>query len=128
MSDLATPGADAFLAGTALPATLHVQLHTGNPGTNGTANVAAETDRIAINPFGAPTTGGAGFRQISNTAIEELLNASTTENITHVSYWSAASAGTCWFVDALAGTLAVEAGNTVSIAPGASIIRVPVWT
>ncbi len=128
MADFATPGADAFLAGTPLPATLYLQLHIGNPGTNGTANVATETDRIAINPWTAPGAGAAGYRAMSNTAVEELLNAAADDDVTHVTYWSASSGGTCWFIDALAATIEVLTGNTVSIDIGAAVISVPVWT
>lgn len=126
MADFATPGADAFLNGTALPATLYIQGHIGDPGTNGTANVAAETDRIAVGPWTAAATGGAGYRQIDNTQVEEILNAASTETWTHVTYWSASSAGTCWFVDNVAD-LAVTAGNTVRVDIGDAIIKIAVW-
>ncbi len=126
MADFATPGADAFLAGTALPSTLYVQAHTGDPGTNGTANVATETDRIVVNAWTAPAAAGAGYRGISNSQLEELLNAAATESVTHISLWSAASGGTCWFVANVAD-VSVTAGDTIAIDVGALTIKVPVW-
>lgn len=122
MSDFATPGANAFLDGTALPATLYVQLHTGNPGTNGTANTATETDRIAIGSWSA-ASGGAK----ASTALAEILNAAATETVTHVTYWSAGIGGTCWFIDDLAADVPVELGDTVQIDIGDAVITVPVW-
>lgn len=122
MSDFATPGANAFLNGTALPATLYVQGHLGNPGTNGTANVAAETDRIAVNPWTTATTGS-----IANTQVESILNAAASETWTHVSYWSASSAGTCWFIDDIAN-LGITIGDTIQIDIGAATIAIPVWS
>ncbi len=123
MSDFATPGANAFLDGTALPATLYVQGHTGNPGTNGTANVAAETDRIAVSSW---TAASGGVK--SNSALAEILNAAAAETWTHVTYWSASSGGTCWFVDDLAADVPIEVGDTIQIDVGDATITVPVWT
>lgn len=128
MSDFATPGADAFLAGDPLPDPLYIQMHLGNPGTNGTANVAAETDRLAVSPWTAPGSGGAGFRAISNTALEELLNSSNTEDVTHVTYWDSPTGGVCWFVNALGSTMNVVAGNNVTADVGDLVIKIPVWT
>lgn len=122
MSDFATPGANAFLDGTALPATLYVQGHTGNPGTNGTNNVAAETDRIAVSSWSVASGGSK-----SSTALAEILNAAAAETWTHVTYWSAASGGTCWFVEDLASDVPIEVGDTIQIDAGASTITVPVW-
>lgn len=127
MADFATPGADAFLNGTALPTTLYVQGHTGDPGTNGTANVATETDRIAVSSWDAAGAGAAGYRKKSNSALAELLNAAATETWTHVTYWSAASGGTCWFVDDIAN-LSVAVGDTIRIVVGDATIAIPVWT
>lgn len=127
MSDLATPGADAFLNGTALPTTLYVQGHVGNPGTNGTANVAAETDRVPITGWGAAGSGGAGFRAKASSVLGEVLNAAANETWTHVTYWSASSGGTCWFVDNIAD-VTIAIAETIQIDVGAAVIALPVWT
>ena len=125
--DLSTPGADAILNSFGA-GTLYVKLHLGDPGTNGTSNAAAETDRIPVNAWTAAGAAGAGYRGISNTEVEEILNAAATENVTHVSFWSASSGGTCHFVAALAGTLNVTAADTIQIPIGALVIKFPVWT
>ena len=38
------------------PAALYIQIHTGDPGASGTANVSAVTTRQAVT-FGAPASG-----------------------------------------------------------------------
>lgn len=126
MSDFATPGADAFLNGTALPATLYLQGHTGDPGTNGTANVAAETDRIALTTWAAAGAGAAGYRKKATTADASILNAAATETWTHVTYWSASSGGTCWFVDDITDA-GIVATATIQVLAGDATIAVPVW-
>lgn len=122
MSDFALPGANALLNGDPLPSTLYVQGHLGNPGSNGTANVAAETDRIAINSWTTSTTGS-----IANDQVEELLNASATESWTHVTYWDAPTGGVCWFVDDIAN-ISITAADTIQIDIGDAVITISVWT
>lgn len=123
-----TPGADAFLGGTALPSTLYLQMHTGDPGTNGTSNVATETDRITLNSWTTPAAGDTGYRSIETDTLAELLNTAATENITYVTLWSASSGGTCWFVINLEATVALTAGQNVDVDAGAAVIQVPIWT
>ncbi|MBU8833589.1 hypothetical protein KL858_29595 [Mycolicibacterium goodii] len=69
------------------PTTVYAQLHTGDPGANGTAAPSAQTTRVACT--WAAATGGA--IALSNTP-EFTLNA--TENISHVSFWTATTGGT----------------------------------
>jgi hypothetical protein len=66
-----------------------VQLHTGDPGVNGTANVAASNARVQAT-FGSAAAAGA----ITNTADVVFLNLQNVETITWVSVWSASVAGT----------------------------------
>lgn len=122
--DLATPGADALGAGTAMPTTLYVQFHTGDPGTNGTANVASASTRKSFTV--SATTNPTGYRRFTNAAKIEYLNAPANETITHISIWSASSGGTCWFLDDVADT-AVTIGQTITIEAGALLIDLPVW-
>jgi len=126
MADLATPGADAFLNGTSLPATLYMQLHTGDPGASGLANVATLSTRISVTPFTAAAAGAAGYRKIDNSAGSGSIPGTAGETISHVSYWSAAVAGTCWFIDDC-GDVVLVAGQGISLAIGAVLISVPVW-
>lgn len=121
MTQWADPGADALLAGTAFPTTIYVARHTGDPGNDGTGNPAADTRRIEVD-LGTPAAG-----VVANSTLGEILNATNTENITHVSIWGSASGGTCWLIDALAETLEVTATETVAIAIGQLVITLPLW-
>lgn len=120
MPSLATPGANAILDGTAIGATLYAQLHTGDPGTNGTANIATETARKSFTR--AAASGGA----TANAGIIEWLNYPANETITHVTVWSASSGGTCWLIVDNANT-AVLIGETVQILAGDLDLVAPVW-
>lgn len=94
-------------------AAVWVQLHTGDPGAAGTANVATETTRKQVT-FGA----GAASRTISNTAAIEWTNVAATEVITHISLWTASSAGTFLGRDDLSASASVTAGDTFRIPIG----------
>jgi hypothetical protein len=94
-------------------ATVFVKLHTGDPGSAGTANAAAEATRQQAT-FGA----GASSRTISNTAAITWTNVSTTETYTHLSLWSASSGGTFLGRDDLSSSAVMQAGDTFQIAIG----------
>lgn len=89
-----------------------VQLHTGDPGAAGTNNVAGETDRIE-GTFGDAASGGA----ITNTAVLEWPDVSTAETYTHVSLWSASTAGTFKGSDDITAA-AMNVGDTFRIPVG----------
>lgn len=90
-----------------------IKLHLGSPGTAGTTNAAAETTRQSVT-FGNAAASGL----ISNTAQVQWLNVSNTEAITHVSFWSASTAGTFLGADDLPSTKSVTAGDTLTIPIG----------
>jgi hypothetical protein len=94
-------------------AAVWVKLHLGDPGSAGTANAAVETTRQQAT-FGS----AAASRAISNTAVIEWLNVSTTETYTHISLWTASSAGTFLGRDDLSSSAAVTAGDTFRIPIG----------
>jgi hypothetical protein len=94
-------------------AAVWVKLHIGDPGAAGTTNPAAETTRQQAT-FGAAAATGA----ISNTAAVEWTNVSTTETYSHVSLWTASTAGTFLGSDDLSTTAAVTAGDTFRIPTG----------
>lgn len=94
-------------------AAVYVQLHLGDPGSAGTSNVAAETDRVQAT-FGSAASG----RAISNTAAIEWTNVAATETYTHVSLWDASSAGNFLGRDDLSSSAAVTAGDTFRIPIG----------
>lgn len=117
-----TPGANAFLDGTSLPDPLYVQLHIGNPGTNGTANVAATSTRQPMSR--AVAAAGA----TSNDALVQWLSVPGTETITHATLWSAAVAGTAWFGGALNVPVDVIAGMNINIDIGELDLSMTLWT
>ena len=65
-----------------------IQLHTGDPGANGTANVASNSTRQQISL--APASGGIA----NSDAVVEWTNVPATEVYTHASLWTASTAGT----------------------------------
>lgn len=120
-SDLALTGANAFLDGTALPATLYVQLHIGDPGVAGTSNVSTVGVRKSFTR--TASTGGV----VTNASQMQWLAVPNSETITHISIWGSLAAGTCWFIDNCADQ-AIFTGDTVTILIGSLSITVPSWT
>ena len=94
-------------------AAVWVQLHLGDPGSAGTSNPAAETDRVQAT-FGSAASG----RAISNTAVIEWLAVSNSETYTWVSLWTASTSGTFLGRDDLSSSAAVTAGDTFRIPIG----------
>lgn len=64
-----------------------IQLHIGDPGAAGTANVAGETDRVQVT--WAAASGGV----LSNSAQLEWLSVAADEDYTHFSVWTLSAAG-----------------------------------
>ena len=89
------------------PAALYIQIHTGDPGASGTANVSAVTTRQAVT-FGAASSGAIA---LSNSP---AFSMTTTETITHASVWSASSAGTFYWSVALTTSRSVVNGDTLT--------------
>lgn len=92
--------------------TLFVQLHTGDPGSAGTANVSSVTTRPALN-FGAASAG-------SQSAVATLPSWATWagtngEVVTHISVWGASSAGTFYYSAALTASKTVNTGDTLNL-------------
>jgi hypothetical protein len=96
------------------PAAFCVKLHLGDPGSAGTTSPAAETTRKAV------TCSAAASGSITNSADITWTNVSTTETYSHVSFWSATTAGTFLGSDDLAVARAVTAGDTFTI-PASSL-------
>jgi len=85
-----------MLRGTAFtaPTGVYAKLHIGDPGAAGTNNASAVTTRQAVT-FGAASAGAIA---LSNTP---SFTMTTTETISHVSYWDASSAGNFLWSSAL---------------------------
>jgi hypothetical protein len=118
MGSVATATADsmlnAYAKGTSYAgnAAFWVKLHIGAPGAAGAGNPAAETTRKQVT-WGT-TSGGA----LSNSAVVEWTLVSTTEVYSHVSFWTASTAGTFLGHDDLSATASVTAGDTFRIPIG----------
>jgi len=98
------------LGGTAFSVSaVYLQLHTGDAGEDGTANVAGETTRQAVS-FGSASSGS-----ISSSGTVSWTNVSTSETLTHWSAWDASSGGNALWTGALSGSATVAAGDTFQI-------------
>lgn len=88
-----------------------VKLHTGDPGSAGTANAATETDRIQV------TWGSATGGVKSNSAQVQWTNVAASEDYSHFSVWTASTSGTCGFTGTITAN-AVAAADTFTIPTG----------
>lgn len=93
-------------------AAVYVQLHTGDPGSAGTSNVAGETDRVQAS-FAA-----AASRAITTDAATEWTNVNSTETLTWISLWDASTSGNFLGRDDLSSSAPVTAGDTFRIPAG----------
>ena len=91
------------------PATLFVQCHTADPGASGTANVSTG---IATRTALAQNAASAGSQGITATI---SFSATGSDTITHVSVWSASSAGTFYYSAALTASKTVASGDTLNL-------------
>lgn len=100
-------GATAFTA----PATTAVKLHTGDPGSAGTANASAETTRKALTWSAA----SAGSKAITTTLPQWATWTAGSETITHISVWDSTTAGNFLFSAALTASKSVTNGDTLNL-------------
>ena len=107
---------DAILKSVAYsdPAAVWFQLHTGAPGAAGTSNASTETTRQQAS-F-ASASGGAATTDAAMTWSD--LAISGAETISHWSAWSASTAGTFLFSDALDTARDVSPGDTFQLNAG----------
>ncbi len=103
------------------PAEFWVKLHTGDPGSAGTANAATETTRKQAT-FAAASAG------VANTSADlAWTSVAGTETVSYVSFWSASTSGTFLGSDALDTARSLTAGDNFTIASGdATLTLAPV--
>ena len=89
---------------------VYCALHTGAPGSAGTANASAGSTTRSSATFGASS---AGTISISNTP--SWTNGGTSETITDISVWSASTSGTFLFSAALSASKAWASGDTLQL-------------
>lgn len=106
---------DAYVGRTTYTANAayYAKLHIGDPGAAGTLNAAANTTRQLVT-FGSAAATGA----ISNTAAVEWTSVPNTEVYSHLSFWTASTAGTFLGSDDLSATASVTVGDTFRLAIG----------
>jgi hypothetical protein len=89
-----------------------IQLHTADPGASGTTAVSSVTTR----PSATWGAASAGSKAITATFPSWATWAGTNgEVVTHVSDWSASSAGTFYFSVALTASKTVNTGDTLTL-------------
>src|SRR5690349_14792960 len=98
-----------------------IQLHTGDPGAAGTSNVSVGSATRNSFVFSSSSSGSA---LSLGTAPSAWTNGGTSETLTHISVWTASSAGTFLFSVALTTPKAWASGdqynqNTLTASLGA---------
>ncbi len=88
-----------------------VQLHTGDPGAAGTANVSVGSTTRNTVTHNAASGGSMTLSAMGGT----WTNGGTSETITHISVWTASSAGTFLYSAALTTGQAWASGNTFTL-------------
>lgn len=86
-----------------------VQLHTGDPGANGTANASVVTTRQSAT-LNAPSAGSATLGSMSGG-----FSMTATETITHITLWDASTSGNFKRSIALTTPKSVVSGDTLNM-------------
>lgn len=86
-----------------------VKLHTGDPGASAASNAGAVTTRSQAT-FSAASSGA-----IALTGTNPSWAMTTTETITHISVWTASTAGSFLWSAALSSSKAVANGDTLTL-------------
>jgi hypothetical protein len=92
--------------------TVYAQLHVGDPGASGTANASSVTTRSQSTRASA----SAGSQAQTGTAPSWASWAGTNnEVVTHISLWTASSAGTFLGSAALSASKTMQTGDTLNL-------------
>lgn len=92
-------------------ATTAVKLHTGDPGSAGTANASAETTRKAL----TWSSASAGSKAITTTLPQWASWTAGSETISHISVWDSTTAGNFLYSFALTASKAITNGDTLNL-------------
>lgn len=105
---------NALLNGTAMPATLYLQQHTGAPGAVGTANVSTDCASGTRKAFTRTTS------TVSTNENVEVLDVAITvaETYSYWSVWDANSAGNCWWTGDWSTARAYLIGDVARVKAG----------
>jgi len=130
MADFTDHGAletlKAVLAQTpaAFPTELYVQLHIGDPGSDGLGNPAANTERVLISFAAAANLNTDGRAQAASDAAVGWAAVPATETYSHISLWDAITVGNAWYKDAMVAPVPVTAGGAFVFPVGQTIDHV----
>lgn len=94
------------------PAGSFIQLHTGDPGAAGTSNISSFTTRTSL----TWSSAAAGSKLISaSVTITASWAATSPETLTHISLWSAVTAGTFIVSDQLSAPVTMVTGQPLTL-------------
>jgi hypothetical protein len=99
--------------GAATAISLNAQLHTGDPGTAGTANVSSVTTRPSVT-WNAPVAA-AGTVSASNQPAWTNWAGTSPETETYVTFWNASSAGTFATSMQLSSSVTMNTGDSLTL-------------
>jgi hypothetical protein len=105
LSTMRNTSASSFTA----PTDLFVQCHTADPGASGTTAVSTGIATRTVADWAAPSAGSMAL------AATVAFAATGADTITHVSVWSAASAGTFYYSAALTASKTVANLDTLNL-------------
>lgn len=93
------------------PTALYVKLHTGDPGSAGTANAAAGSTTRVVATLAAPSGNAVALTGTPPT----WTNGGTNETITHISVWDAVTSGNFLFSVLLGAAVPWASGNVTTL-------------
>jgi hypothetical protein len=89
----------------------YIKLHTGDPGSAGANNAAAGSTTRVAQGFAAASAGS----KAGNGTAPVWTNGGTSETISHISLWTASSAGTFVLSGALSASKAWASTDTLTL-------------
>lgn len=108
---LAAAAVNGWLDGTFATATCYVKLHTADPGAAGaTAAAAGDTTRKQ-----ATMAAASGGSKAASASVGPWTNGGTSETVSHISLWTASTAGTFNGSAALTASQAWVSTNTLTL-------------
>jgi hypothetical protein len=95
-----------------------VKLHTGDPGSAGTANASSVTTRATIT-FAAASAGAIAS---NNTPSWASWAGTNGEVVTHISFWDSATVGNFLTSIALTASKTMGTGDTLNLTSGSTTV------
>ena len=93
-----------------------IQLHVGDPGVNGTANIAGNATRKDCSAAWAPASGGSKTTDQDINWTEGEVD--TAEDYTHCTFWSAGAGGNFGSSGTITANAVSASGDAFSILAG----------